>query len=135
MVESNKASVKIEFVDISLWALPLTVQQRVKLSSIIELERERTAWQNTDAACPRVLCSRCRSGRTNQAAIPWRGGSGQVEENRCRLMANAGRTSTHSVTLKVSGTIIHLVDQSTVDKSSDNLYFCQQIPREDQIQQ
>lgn len=36
MVKSNKDSVMIEFVDISLWAVPLTVQQRVKLSSIIE---------------------------------------------------------------------------------------------------
>lgn len=44
---SHKANVVIEFVDISLWVVLLTVQQHVKLSSVIQLLWERTAWRNT----------------------------------------------------------------------------------------
>lgn len=87
MVESNKATVVIEFVDISLWAVPLTVQQRVKLSSIIELVRGRAALRNTQMP----LALGCYEAAVGQAELikpanPWRGDSGQAEENRCRLM-------------------------------------------------
>lgn len=46
--ESIKASAMVVFEDISLWAIPLIVQQRVKLSSIIELDLDQTAWQNRE---------------------------------------------------------------------------------------
>ncbi len=103
MVKSNKVDVMIEFVDISLWAVPLTAQQRVKLSSIIELVRERTARRNTQM----LLALGCYEAAVGQAelikaAIPWRGDPGQAEDHRCRLMQTAGWTLTHFVTLKVS---------------------------------
>lgn len=69
----------IEFVDISLWAVALTVPQRVKLSSIIELVQERTAWQNTQM----LLALGCEEAAIGQAelikpALPQRGESGQT---------------------------------------------------------
>ena len=64
----------------------LTFQQRVKLSSIIELVWERTAWQNTQM----LLALRCYEAAAGQAELiepanPWRGDSGQAEANHCRL--------------------------------------------------
>lgn len=80
----------IEFLDISLWAAPPSVQQRVKLSSINELVRERAARQNTQM----LPALRCREAAVGQAelirpTLQWRGDSGQVEENRCRLLQTA----------------------------------------------
>lgn len=72
-------------------AAPLTVQQHVKLSSIIELVREKTAWQNTQM----LLALECYEATVGQAesikpALLWRGDSGQAEENSCRLIETAG---------------------------------------------
>lgn len=103
MAESNNASVMIEFVDISLWALPLTVQQRVKLSSIIELVQERTAWQNTQMLLALGYCGAAvGQAELIKPALAWRGDSGQAEENCCRLAQMAVWTFAHFVSLKIS---------------------------------
>lgn len=91
----------IESVAISLWAVPLTIQQHLKLSSIIEL-RGRTALQNTQMLCrPRVLQSRRQSSRNNPGRSPLRADSGQAEENYCRLTQTAEWTYTHFGSLNV----------------------------------
>lgn len=55
----------IEFMEISLWAVPLTVQHCVKLSSVIELVRERAARQNTQM----LLALRCYEAAASQAEL------------------------------------------------------------------
>lgn len=129
-IYSIKASAMVVFVDISLWAIPLMVQQRVKLSSIIELEWDWTAWQNRQMPLARgVLWSRCWSGRTNQACKPLKTRRRSSKRKSLRTHAECG-AHLHSLSnIKgVPGSAETIIQWDELDMSSDSLCFCQQIP-------